>query len=63
VTWGDSDGDRPRTHFWITLPDDQVVMLDARGEHEVHELAIIARIWGLPAEPRTLYKDQELPDM
>src|SRR5690606_12026079 len=33
VTWAeripDSDGDRRRTHFWITLPDDEIVLLDA----------------------------------
>jgi len=56
VTWQEwSDAEYyPRTHFLITLSDDQMVMLDALGERELQDLAFIARRWGLPAEPRAL---------
>ncbi|MDX3905573.1 MAG: hypothetical protein QHC78_07780 [Pigmentiphaga sp.] len=61
VTWteriADTGDDRARTHFWITLPEGRTVMLDAWSQQEREDLALIARHWRLPAEPRPL--DQE----
>jgi len=61
MTWAeripDSDGDRPRTHLWITLPDGQIAMLDAWGKQELQDLEFIARRCGLPAAPRALEKE------
>lgn len=59
VTWNEriEGGDRPRTHFWITLPDDGIVMADAWEKCEKEDLAVIAERWGLPPTPRFLVKE------
>lgn len=65
VTWQEAieGGHRPRTHFWITLPDGESVMLDAWREWECADISSLAERWGLSPDPRFLEKEPKKPPL